>query len=252
MKKLLFLLVAVAGAGVLLSPIRAADDKDTKAILDKAMKALGGEENLAKIKATRTKVKGKINFGGNSSEFTAESITQGLDRYRSTFSGDFGGNKVEGVTIVDGNKGWRSFMGNVMELDADALANEKRVLYLRAIPATIVPLLSKEFKVEPAAEEKVNGKPAVGIKVTPADGKMFTLYFDKESGLPVKEVAKVLDFMGNEFTQDSLFSDYKEFGGIKVPTKTEQKRDGEPFVETELTEFKVLDQVDPKTFAKPE
>jgi hypothetical protein len=233
-------------------PIHGGDEKDPKAILTKAMKALGGEENLAKIKAVSAKVKGKITFGGESSDFTAESISKGLDHYRSKFSGEFGGNKVEAVTVVDGDKGWRAFMGNVMDLDADALANEKRMIYLRNIPGTIVPLLGNGFKVEPAAAEKVNGKPAAGIKVTPKDGKVFTLYFDEESGLPVKEVAKVLDFMGTEFTQETLFSDYKDFGAIKTATKTVSKRDGEPLLEAELTEFKVLDSVGAKTFAKPE
>jgi hypothetical protein len=252
MKKLLPLIIALALVWSFGYPIHGAEDKDPKAILTKAMQALGGEENLAKIKVVSTQVKGKITFGGNSNDFTAQSITQGFDHYRSTFSGDFGGNKVEGVTVVDGDKGWRVFMGNLMDLDADALANEKRMIYLRAARGTIVPLLGKGFKVEAAGEEKVNGKPAAGIKVTPADGKVFTLYFDKESGLPVKEVAKVLDFMGTEFTQETLLSDYKEFGAIKAATKTESKRDGETFLEAELVEFKVLDKVDPKTFVKPE
>jgi hypothetical protein len=252
MKKLLLPIMALGLVASIGHPTRGADDKDTKAILDKAMKALGGEENLARIKAVQTKSKGKININGNSNDFTVESVTEGLNHFRSKFSGDFGGNKIEAVSVIDGDKGWRSFMGNVDEMDADSLANEKRMIYLRAVPATILPLLHNGFKVEPAPEDKVHGKPAVGIKVTPADGKVFTLYFDKESGLPVKETAKVLDFMGNEFTQESLFSDYKDFGAIKVATKVEQKRDGEPFIEAELTEFKVLDKVEPKTFAKPE
>src|SRR5262249_16125678 len=125
MKKLL--LVTIALAFSFGSAVRGADDKDPKAILTKAMQALGGEDNLAKIKAVSTKVKGQITFGGGTNDFTAQSISQGLDHYRSTFSGDFGGNKVEGVTVIDGNKGWRSFMGNVMEMEADALANEKRM-----------------------------------------------------------------------------------------------------------------------------
>ena len=74
----------------------------------------------------------------------------------------------------------------------------------------------------------------------------------KESGLPVKQVAKVLDFMGNEFTQETTFADYKEFQGIKKAMKIENKRAGEKFLEQQTTSFKVLDKVDPKTFTKPE
>jgi hypothetical protein len=106
--------------------------------------------------------------------------------------------------------------------------------------------------VEVVGEEAVEGKPAVGVRVTPPDGKEFRLYFDKESGLPVRLVAKVLGFMGEEYTQETNFSDYKEMGGIRKATKIRAKRDGERFIDQEVTEFKVLDTVDPKTFAEPQ
>jgi hypothetical protein len=88
--------------------------------------------------------------------------------------------------------------------------------------------------------------------VTPADGKEFTLAFDKESGLPVKLVARVVGFQGNEYTQETTYKDYKDLDGIKKATKIESKRDGEKFREEEITEFKILGKVDPKTFAEPE
>ena len=132
------------------------------------------------------------------------------------------------------------------------LATEKRTVYLTVIPGTLLPLKGKAFKIKAAGEEKVGGKAAVGLKVTGPDGKDFTLYFDKEGGLPVKQVAKVKDFMGEEFTQETTYADYKEFQGIKKAMKIENKRAGEKFLEQQTTSFKVLDKVDPKTFTKPE
>jgi hypothetical protein len=226
--------------------------ENVNAILDKGIKALGGEEKLSKVKAASWKSKGTISFGGNDHEFTSEAIVQGLDHFRQIFEGDFGGNKVKGVAVLAGDKGWRSFGDQKMEMDKDALANQKRSVYLQVIPMTLLPLKDKGFKVEAAGEEKVGDKPAVALKVTPPDGKEFTLYLDKESGLPVRFVAKVAGFMGEEFTQDTTFADYKEMDGIKKATKSESKRDGEKFMQVEITEFKVLDKVDPKTFAEPE
>ena len=156
------------------------------------------------------------------------------------------------MTVLNGDKGWRKFGDNKMDLDGDALANEKRQIYLQVIPSPLLPLKGKGFKLEAAGEEKVGDKPAVGIKVTAPDGKDFTLYFDKESGLPVKLVAKVVGFQGDEFTQETTYKDYKDFDGIKKATKVESKRDGENFIKSEITEFKVLDKVDPKTFSEPE
>jgi hypothetical protein len=82
------------------------------------------------------------------------------------------------------------------------------------------------------------------------DGKDFTLYFDKESGLPVKLVAKVVSFGGEEFTQDTTYSNYKELDGIKKATKVESKRNGEKFIAVEITEYKAVDKVAPETFAE--
>jgi hypothetical protein len=233
-------------------PVRAADAGASTAILDKAIQALGGEEKLGKVKGASWKVKGTITFMGSDNPFTAQSVVQGLDHARREFEGDFGGNQVKGVTVLAGDKGWRNFGDNHSQLDKDALANEKRTAYLVLIPITILPLKGKEFKVEAVGEENAGGKPTVGIKATGPDGKDLTLYFDKESGVPVRMVAKVLDFMGNEFTQETTFGDYREMAGIKKATKVSSKRDGEKFIEEQVTEFKVLENVDPKSFAEPQ
>jgi hypothetical protein len=230
---------------------QAADDKDVQAVLDKAIKALGGEEKLSAIKAATWKAKGKITFGDSDNEFTSTVTVQGLDHSRSEFEGEFGGNKVKGATVLSGEKGWRKFGDMGGEMDKDALANEKRSLYLQVVPTTLLPLKGKGFKVEAAGTEKVGSKPAVVLKVTGPDGKDFKLFFDQESGLPVKLLAKVIGFMGDEFTMETTFADYKDFNGIKKATKVQSKRDGEKFIEQEITDFKPVEKIDPKTFTEP-
>jgi hypothetical protein len=251
MKRFLGAILATLFLTSPISPVRA-DDKDPNTILDKAIKAIGGEEKLKKAEAISWKSKGTITFNGNDNDIKIQATSQGLDHYRSEFEGEFGGNPVKGVVVLNNDKGWRKFGDNSNDLDEDAIANEKRSVYLQLTPVTLVPLKGKGFKLEAAAEEKVGDKPAAAIKVTGPDKKDFTLYFDKETGLPVKMVAKVLGFQGDEFTQETTYKDYKDFGGIKKATKVESKRDGEDFIKSEVTEFKVLDKVDPKTFAEPD
>ena len=111
--------------------------------------------------------------------------------------------------------------------------------------------MARDSRYEAAGEEKVGDKPAAILKITGPDGKDFTLYFDKESGLPVKQVARVVGFQGQEHNQETTFADYKEFDGIKKATKIEVKRDGEKFQTFDLTEFKVLDKVEPEAFTEP-
>ena len=222
MKRFLGAVLAVSLVCVLCGWSRA-DEKDATAILDKAIKALGGEEKLSKVKAYSTKIKGVLSFGGNDSDFTASSTHEGLDHFRSEFEGKFGDNDVKGTTVVNGDKGWRKFGDMSMELEGDMLANEKRSIYLTVLPTLILPIKGKDFKAEAAGEEKVGDKPAAVVKVTAPDKKDFKIFFDKESGLPVKVVADVVGFGGEEYTQETTMENYKDWDGIKRPTKTESK-----------------------------
>ena len=242
----LLVLAAVAPTG----PARA-DEKEALAVLDKAVKALGGEEKLGKVKAYSTKAKGTVTFGGNEIPFTGETTVQGVDKIRSEFEGEANGNAFKGVTVLNGDKAWRKFGDDAMEMDADALANEKRTVYLQVTPVLILPLKGKGFKVDSAPDEKVGDKPAAVVKASGPDGKEFTLYFDKESGVPVKQKARVVGFQNDEFSQETTYENYKDFGGIKRATKSVSKRDGEPFIDAEVVDFKTLDKVDADTFAEP-
>ncbi len=251
MKRVLGLLFAACLVSGWL-PQAGADDKDAKPILDKAIKALGGEEKLGKIRAYTWTSKVTITFGDNENELTSVSTSEGLDHYRAEVEGEFGGNPFKAVVVLDGDKGWRKFGDMVMEMDDDAVANEKRTIYLQAAASLVAPLKGDGFKVEPAGEENVGDKPADVLKVTGPDGKDFKLFIDKESGLPVKQVATVAGFMGDEFTQETTYADYKEFDGVQRATKVESKRDGMPFVVVEIQQFKTLPSVPPSTFAEPE
>jgi hypothetical protein len=230
------------------APASAADD--AKAVVDKAIEAMGGEAKLSAVKAFTWKTKGTFRFGENESSFTAESTWAAVDKFRQEFSGDFGGNPFKVVVVLNGDKGWRTFGDSPMEISGDDLANEKRTIYLQTIPAGILlPLKSKDFKIEVVSDEKVTD--ADVTKVTGPDGKDFKLFFDKKTHYPVKAIASVRSFNGEEFTQETTYSDFKDFGGIKKATKHEAKRDGNTFVEAEITEFKALDKVDPEIFAEP-
>jgi hypothetical protein len=224
---------------------------DPKAVLDKATEAIGGAKKLSEAKGYSWKAKGKITFGGMESAFTTDTLVEGNDHYRSKFEGDFGGNKVEAVVVINGDKGWVSFGGMTMALEGDALANEKRNAYLVVGPALLIPLKGEGFELKAAGEAKVDDKPAVRLKVDAKDGKDFTIYFDPKTYLPIKQTADVVDFMGTEYKQETVFSEYKDFEGIKKATKIEQRRDGETFLQQEITEFKALKEVPADSFAEP-
>jgi hypothetical protein len=236
-----------AGLG---DPARA-DEQEAKSVVDRAIKAMGGEEKLSGVKAFSAKGKGTITIDGTDIDFTFEMTAQGIEKYRSSYEGEVGGNKFDGATVLDGDKGWKKAEQEVKKLTGENLATEKRNAYLDIVPILLVPLKGKGFKVDSAAEEKVGDKPASVVRVTGPEGKDFTLYFDKESGLPVKMVGEVADDEGQVEIHETTFEDYKEFEGIKVATRSSIKRAGKRFIEVERMEFKTLAEVEPSTFAEP-
>jgi hypothetical protein len=222
------------------------------AVIDKAVEALGGKDKLGAIKAATWTSKGTITIGGTDAPFTATLAFVGHDRRRVEFATDLGGNAIKGVVVINGDKGWRQFNGNTEELAGKDLANEQRNGWREWTAADVLLLKSPPFKAEPADDAEVNGKPAATVKVTGPHGAPFTLYFDKASGLPVRQTATVTTFSGDEAAEEVTYSEYKDFGGIKKATKVETKHDGQRLLIAEVTQFKVLDKPEPRTFDKPE
>ena len=179
-----------------------ADEAQVNQVLDKAIKALGGEEKLAKATPLPGRRRARSRSRGTTTTFHGESTVQGHRPFPFDFEGEFNGNPFKALTVLSGDKGWRKF-GQMQEMDPDAVKNEKRTVYLMVVPTILLPLKSKDFKVQSAADDKINGKPVAALKITGPDGKDFTLFFDKESGLPVRLVASVVGWMGEEYVQES-------------------------------------------------
>ena len=254
--KRLFRAAFVTAVAVLLigNSGRGDSPNNAEATVDKAVQALGGEATLKSIKAYSWKTKGKINIGGNESNFTGSTTVDGLNRLSQAFEGEFNGEKVKGLTVVDGDKGWRKFGEMAMELDKEALANAKRSMYLAGWQprATRSSLGGEGLQDQGRCGRKSRRQQdAACIEVTGPDGKDFKLYFDKATGLPVKEVARVVGLSGEELSQESYYKDFKAFDGFKTANKVELKHDGEKFLTFEASDFKKLENVDPKTFANP-
>jgi hypothetical protein len=231
--------------------VRADDKDDVKAVIDKAIKARGGEEKLAKYKAFTIKSKGKINLMGNEIEFTNETAVQIPDKMRSYVEGEFGGVKFTRIQVVNGNKGWLSQMGNTEEMNEEQLNAAKEEQHAGRV-VTLVPLKDPAFTLAPLGEVKVGDRPAVGVKVSHKGQKDINLYFDKEKGLLLKTQRRVKDMMtGQELDQETLFSNYKEVDGVQHPMKQTIKRDGNDFLTIEISEYKSHDKLDDKLFSKP-
>ncbi|HME90451.1 MAG TPA: hypothetical protein VKE49_03445, partial [Myxococcaceae bacterium] len=68
--------------------------EEVRSIIDKAIRAHGGEEKLAKVKAVRAKSKGTIHFGGARAAYTNTESWQLPDRIKVVTEIDNQGQKL--------------------------------------------------------------------------------------------------------------------------------------------------------------
>lgn len=132
------------------APAANADEKgDVKAIVDKAIKAVGGEDKLLRL----FRWKEQYYIGEGKTGTKREAILQPPDH-------------------------WWQAKANIAKDNPDRLDKTHLVEAW-----TLVPLTSKESALTLLPEIKVEDKPAVGIRLVRKGKADLSLYFDKESGL---------------------------------------------------------------------
>jgi hypothetical protein len=245
---------AVVALGFVLAvavPARADDAADAKALVEKAVKAHGGQEKLDKFPAVTLAMKGKVHIMEMAIPFNGEIITQGGDKLKLDIEVEVGGQKLRIVNVFTGDKGWNKVGDQTTEMDKDQLAEANAQAYAGWV-TTLAPLKGKEFKLATIGEVKVGDKPALGVKVSSKGHRDVDLYFDKATSMLVKTETRVKDEgSGQEVTEENFPSEYKEVQGVKHAMKFTVKRDGKLFLEGEATDCTLSEKLDAGVFVKP-
>lgn len=226
-------------------------EPDARAVVDKALQAHGGDGPISKLKARHNKVKGVIHLAGGIS-FTQEVYYQAPGQIKEITQAEVNGKKSTFVTVLNGDKGWIVVDGQAQEVDEKKLTEMKESAHLAQV-SRLAGLGDKAaYQLAPLAAVQVEGRPALGVKVSAKGFRDIHLYFDKENSLLVKAEGKALDAAtGQLVNQESLYRNHKEIEGIKTPTSLTVLRDGKKFMEADALEIKFLDKLDENIFAKP-
>ncbi len=250
MRKTLMLLLGVCVVLGLVGGVRADDQADAKALIDKAIKAMGGEGKVARLKNTIVKGKASFQEGGQQIAITYEGSLQGMDQCRMEMEMVINGMNMKFVTVINGDKGWFKGMNMVQDAPKEVLTVIKESMYAMRMPHTLPALQDKAFKLSPLGEIKIGDRPAVGLLIVHKDHKDVNFYFDKENGFPVKSEIRLTDPQGKEITLEYVYGGYKDFDGLKHCTKVTIKGDGKEFT-MEVSEVKPQDKLDDSLFTKP-
>jgi hypothetical protein len=241
MRSLLSLTVALA-----LMPVDARDEP--KAIIDKAIAAHGGATVLDKYPAGRLQKKGTITLQGTEFPFTSQSVYLLPDSVRTTSEITAQGVR-RSATQVFSNRRLSIFVGGLAQQVPTSQTDEvKMTLYVQNL-LRMTPLVKENrYKLAELDEKTVDGKTAVGIKVSSEGARDVSLYFDKNNSLLVLVERPGFDAAGKAVTQQEFYSNFREANGLKYPTKTVIRQNDQRYLESETTEFKPLERVDAREF----
>lgn len=230
--------------------LRADGQADAKAVIDKALKAMGGQDKVAPFRAGTCKGKVTLEKGGQQLSLAADLIWQGVDKARLRGEVNENGNNGRIVFAINGDKGWEQKNDNVSDAPAPLFLAVKNAFFALQMPYLLPELKNEAFKLSPLGEVKVNDRAVVGISVQHQGHNDVNVFFDKETGLPSKSEIRIADPSGKEITVEYLYGDFQEIGGVKHPTRISLKADDHEFV-IEVQEIRSQDKIDDSEFVKP-
>jgi hypothetical protein len=135
---------------------------------------------------------------------------------------------MTGVQAFDGETAWMlmPFMG---KSDPEVMAEDqaKNMKEQADIDGPLVDWQEKGHKVELMGLEETEGTEAYKIRIELANGDVRTYYLDSEYFIAIKQEGKTM-VQGNEMEFETIFSDYKEVGGLMFPHSIESRAKGSP------------------------
>lgn len=245
----LILGLVVAVAGVANAEDKAAD------VVKKGIEAHGGADNLNKYLGARYAIKGEVDVQGTDTEFTGNFNVMNPDKAHMTLNLEVMGAKIAISSVMNGEKAKRKVTVNGMDAPGGEESKEELQMAVATRQAQMLtPLLdAKKFTIKATDDEDVNGKRMSVVVATPkAIDREMKLYFDKDSGLLVKEAHKGLgpDNGGSraDVYKETYMSDFKKVNGIQVAMKIVQNHDSKKFLSATMSDYEVLEKIDDSEF----
>jgi len=220
------------------------DPAAAEQILDKFIQAVGGAQQLAKV----TSFTAKGTYAGFDTDFqkVPSEISAKAPNQLTTTNHLHGG---DNTTTFDGSEGWIASADRPVPMilltggDLDGAKVDAAI----AFPATLKQNLSKWHAGFPGVT--VNDRAALVVEGTAAGGTRVKLFFDKQTGLLLRQTRLVETKIGL-IPLHIDYSDYRAVSGVKMPFKWQTTWvDGQST--TELSNIQANAPVAAAKFVKP-
>lgn len=230
MKKIIVIFAAVFALSAM-QAVRA-QALTAQQVLEKALVALGGRENLAKIQ-TRWAT-GKVEAKGVTG--TYQLWAKAPDRLKTRL--DISIQHVE--RGFDGNEGWEK-RTSVRELSESELERLRQ----RALFNPLLSYLNAGTPVELKGKKQLPGAEAYSIQFSPKGEPFVTFYFDTASFLLLREDHQLEDQL-----LKISYSDYRQLNGVVVPFSVKEESTGQT-LSIKFDDYKLNVPLDDSLFKNP-
>lgn len=198
----------------LAAPLRAQALPDARQLLEKHIEAVGGRaavEGRQSVKITST-----LDFPAVGLTGTGVTVVARPNRVAATMEFAGVGQIKSGF---DGTVGWSTspMTGPSLSEGEELEQTREAAGFLESVFQVSEP--SEYRALETVERTEMGGRPCWKVKLTRASGRESFACFDVETGLIVGSQRKQVSRMG-EMEMVSVLSDYKDFGGVKVATRT--------------------------------
>ncbi|WP_298140973.1 pitrilysin family protein [Flavobacterium sp.] len=202
-----------------------------KTVMDNYINAIGGQKAVAAVKTIYATGSGSIPQAPAPLKLTSKRDAKG----RTSSVMEMEGMGELSKQVIGDKAGYTASQGQRKELSAEEYADKK------ATATTFEELLlAKKADVTIDGIEEMNGVEAYVIK----NGKT-TLYYDVKTGLKVAD-AKIIERGDQKMTVSTMYNDYKEVKGVKVPFNLIVNQGFE--LDLKMTEIKINEGVSDADF----
>jgi len=229
------------------------NEAEARKVIQRGIRAHGGADKLGKLQALTFRLKGKCySLSARGNDYTATWAVQAPAKLRQEVHISASGRKLKVVRVVNGAEGWVQMADTTRAMAREALAERREGLYASHVER-LVGLTGAGFTLAPLGEAEVGGKAVVGVRVSQAGHRDVSLFFDRQTGLLLKSQRRAKDPTGGskEFTQEALFGDYKEVGGVLHAHQVTILRDGKKYADATCSDFQPREKLDDSVFVKP-
>lgn len=241
-KLLLLLAVCLTGSLGLTAQETAPSPRE---IGDAYIENTGGEEAYRNVQSM--KMEGKSMMQGM--EFPMTVVTSDPNKLRIDV--DIQGSPM--TQAFDGETAWMLFpMQGITEPKE---MSEEEAQGFRETPflSEFIDTEERGYMLEAVEGKEIEGTPTYGVRVTNDEDYDRTYYFDTENMVPIMMVSTMKGGQMTGMEMESYLSDYQEVeGGYIMPMYTEQKVNGQTFMQMTYDEVEINPEVEEGYFSVPE